>query len=190
MSDRPAPTPWTHVDLTPSLVVKLRDGDEHAGRMLASLYHDAILRFCWGYLGRREDAEDACQEVFWRVLRADEVPDNFRAWLYRIARNYCLNVIRDRGRREEKVGANLPTEPGEVRMITGNLTRLVRGEHQARMIDLIQQLPETQREILRLRYTEGLSRAEVAQILDLPESIVKSRLFEGVKRLRELASEL
>ena len=49
-------------------------------------------------------------------------------------------------------------------------------------------LTDEQREVLRLRYVENLSRGEIAEILDQPESLVKSRLFEGLKRLREEAA--
>ena len=51
-------------------------------------------------------------------------------------------------------------------------------------------LSEAQREAIRLRYVEDLSRAEIAEVLDLPESVVKSRLFESLKKLREQASLL
>ena len=74
--------------------------------------------------------------------------------------------------------------------LTGHLTRLVRNEQRSRLSDLVRQLPDSQREVLRLRYVEGLGRAEVAEVLDLSESVVKSRLFEGLKRLREQASPL
>ena len=51
-------------------------------------------------------------------------------------------------------------------------------------------LEESQREVLRLRYVEDLSRLEIAEVLDIPESVVKSRIFEGLKKLREHASRL
>src|SRR5262245_15072636 len=115
-------------DLTPSLVVGLRRGDAEAALLLDRLYRDRMFRFAWGYLGAVQDAEDAVQEIFSRVLEARTVPDDFRLWLYRVARNHCLNRLRSRGRRRD--GARLPsTEPaGE---LTGPLSRLLRDERLA-----------------------------------------------------------
>jgi len=67
---------------------------------------------------------------------------------------------------------------------TGNLTRLLKRENWSRVNHLIKTLPQTQREALSLRYGEGLSRGEIAEVLELPSSVVKSRLFEGLKKLR------
>lgn len=172
-------------DLTPSLVVRLRAGDATAGVVLDDVYRQPMLRFCLGYLGRLQDAEDAMQEVFCRVLQATDVPDNFRAWLYRVARNYCLNVIRTRERHPARA---LPPDSQLDADWTGHLTRLVRQEERSRLGHLIGALPLGQREALRLRYAEGFSRSDIAYVLDVPESVIKSRLFEGLKRLREHGS--
>jgi RNA polymerase sigma-70 factor (ECF subfamily) len=175
-------------DLTPSLVSKLRAGDGGAGAMLDQLYRRPMMRFCWGYLGRAEDAEDAVQDVFCKVLRAAEVPENFRAWMYKIARNHCRNILRGRARRQDAWA--LPPDLQLDADTTGDLTRLVNQELRSRMVYLVSALPAAQREVLRLRYAEGLSRAEIAYVLEMPESLVKSRLFEGLKKLREHTSLL
>lgn len=173
-------------DLTPSLVGKLRAGDAAAGTLLVELYYKPMIRFCWSYLGSTEDAEDAVQEVFCKVLKASEVPANFRAWLYKIARNHCLNVLRGRARRPDA----RPLAPSAAvdADLTGNLTRLVKQELRARMFHLVSALPVTHRESLRLRYVEGLSRGEIAYVLELSEGQVKERIFDGLRRLREHSS--
>lgn len=175
-------------DLTPSLVAKLRGGDAQAGALLDAVYRQAMTRFCQGYLGRVEEAEDAVQEVFCKVLRAELVPSNFRAYLYKIARNHCRNVLRARDRRRD--GLMLPPTSQLAGRSTGTLTRLVKQELRSRVIHLLGALPAAQGEVLRLRYAEGLSRAEIAYVLEVPESVVKSRLFEGLKKLREHTSLL
>ena len=171
------------VDLTPSLVGRLRAGDASAGGVLNDLYRQPILRFCRSYLGNAADAEDAVQAVFGKVLTAKEVPENVRAWLYKIARHQCLDALRQRGRRREAHGLPADSRIEEVR--TGELTRLVRQEQRSRVMHLVRALPAQQREVLCLHYREGLSRAEIGYALDLPESVVKSRLFEGLEKLRE-----
>jgi RNA polymerase sigma-70 factor (ECF subfamily) len=182
--DQQGPRP----DLTPSLVVRLRAGEATAGGLLNDLYREPMLRFCWGYLGNEQDAEDAVQEVFCNVLRTGGVPENFRAWLYKIARRHCLNVLRGYARRRD--ASPLPSDSRLGADQTGNLTRLVRREQRSRVAHLVEALPADQREVLRMRYVEKLPRAEIAYVLDLPESVVKSRLFEGSKKLRDHTSLL
>jgi RNA polymerase sigma-70 factor, ECF subfamily len=173
-------------DMTPSLVIRLRQGDPEAGGLLQALYRDAMIRFCRGHLGAMDDAEDAAQEVFCKVIQARQVPDDFRVWLYRVARNHCLNLLRARGRRRDR--ARLPSGSDLAAAGTGTLTRLVEEEDEAVMARSLEALPEPQREALRLRYAEGLSREEIGRVLDVPASVVKSRLYEGLKRLRDGAA--
>ena len=175
-------------DGTPLLVARLRAGDAEAATLLNRLYRQAMIRFCWGYLENVEEAEDATQEVFWKVLQADQVPDGFRAWLYKVARNHCLNALRHRGRRHDR--QVLPPDSQLGAGLTGNLTRLAKRELRSRISHFVGALPAGQREVLRLRYAEELSRAEIAKVLEIPEALVKSRLYEGLKKLREHTSFL
>jgi RNA polymerase sigma factor (sigma-70 family) len=174
-------------DLTPSLVVRLRSGEEGAGAYLNELYRDALLRCCWGYLGRMEEAEDAVQDICYKVLVAETIPDGFRPWLYRIARNHCNNLLRDRLRRKDVGELPMPSQVHEE--LTGQLTHLVKVEEQSQLNDLVAMLPEPDREVLRLRYVEDLQRSEIAEILEVSESVVKSRLYIGLQRLREAAAD-
>ena len=146
------------------------------------LYREPIYRFCCAYLEDVEEAEDAVQEVFCRVLQAKQVPDNFRAWLYQITRNYCLDVKRKWIRRGPQ--GVLPSESRLGEALTGHLARLLKQEEQARMMQVLATLPESEREILSLRYSAGMSRDQIAELLELTTSVVKSRLFEGLKKLR------
>jgi RNA polymerase sigma-70 factor (ECF subfamily) len=68
--------------------------------------------------------------------------------------------------------------------LTGPLTALVRNERWDRLRGIVNELPANQREVLHLRYAEGLSRAEIAEILELDEKLVKSRLFHAMEKLR------
>jgi RNA polymerase sigma-70 factor, ECF subfamily len=173
-------------DLTPTLLTCLRAGDPEAGVQLDALYRRNLVRFCGGYLGNAAEVEDVVQDVFCRVLTSPTVPDNFRAWIYQVARNRCLDVLRARGRRRDD--QDLPDDSRLQADLTGNLTRLVRRELRSRLHHLVAGLTAGQREVLRLRYVEGLSRAEIAQVLEVPETLVKSRLFEGLEKLRDHSS--
>jgi len=180
VSDDPDQTAW--------LVRRLRGGEADVAVQLDRMYREPLLRFCWGYLGSMEEAEDALQEIWYKVLTAPHVPDSFRPWIYKTSRNHCLNLLRHRARRKD--GKALAGASQIAASMTGNLTKLLQEELEEQLRAEVEALPAAQQEVLRLRYVEGLSRADIAEVLDTPESLVKSRLFEGVKRLRDLHPNL
>jgi len=173
-------------EVTRTLIHQLRQGDDQAGKLLDALYRCRLLRFCNGYLGDREEAEDVVQEVFCRVLTSGAVPECFRAWIYQIARNRCLDLLRIEKRRGGS--EELPMDAQLAARLTGNLTRIVRLEQQRRLVHALASLPLHQQEVIRLRYIEGLSRAEIARVLEIEESVVKSRIYEGLEVLRRQAA--
>lgn len=173
---------------TSILVDLLRRKDPAAALVLNDTYRQALLRFCWGYLNNLEEAEDAVQEIWVKVIQAEKVPDTFRPWLYKVARNHCLNLLRTRVRRREAHAPPLDSQMPD--SLSGQLTRLANDEVRAQLAKLVQDLPDAQREVLRLRYVEGLQRPEIAEVLDIPEKLVKTRLFETLKRLREQVNGL
>jgi RNA polymerase sigma-70 factor (ECF subfamily) len=169
-------------DLTPSLVVQLRGGEPEASRLLEELYRLRLTRFCLGYLGNKEEAEDVVQDVFLKVLSSATVPENFRAWIYEISRNRCHDRLRAQNRRPDDQPFSSFSQYAD--QLTGGLTRLVKGEQRARLWERLAALPSEQREVLLLRYTEGLSRPEIAQVLGIPEKLVKHRIYNGLEKLR------
>ena len=176
------------LDLTPADVIRLRQGDPDAAALLDRLYRERLLRFCWGYLSRMDEAEDAVQDIWHKVLQASEVPNRFRAWVYRIARNHCNNLVRNRKRRKDQAALPPASEIGDA--LTGQLTRLLKHEDLSRLRTMVESLSEAHREVLRLRYVENLGYSEIAMVLDIPKSVAKSRVFEGMKKLREQADLL
>jgi RNA polymerase sigma-70 factor (ECF subfamily) len=174
-------------DFSMTLVRRLRKGDDEAGEKLQDLYRVTLVRFAQRYLGDLHDAEDAVQDVFARILTSKAEPLNFRLWAYRIARNVCLNQLRSTGRRKD--GLLLSTAFDVAVEKAGALTGIVRAEDAAELAATLDKLSEAQREVLVLRHFEGLGREEIATVLELPVSVVKSRLFEGVNRLRQLEED-
>lgn len=168
-------------DVTPSLVARLRAGDHDAGALLVAAYAEPLRRFAARYVGDA-DARDVVQEVFCEVLASRTVPDDFRAWVYRSVRNRALNVVRGRRRRPAE---RLVTAAPIAADATGIPTALAREEDAARAAAAVRTLSPRQQEVLHLRYGEGLARAEIAKVLDVPESVVKSRLYEAVRALEK-----
>lgn len=184
-SSRPDSQPH---EATLFLVQRLRRKEPDAAVELNRLYREPLLRFCVGYLNQVEEAEDAVQDITCKVLAAGDLPDQFRPWLYKIARNHCLNLLRTRVARKDRAALPSPSQLADA--LTGHLTRLAKDEVRGKLSEKVLSLPDSQREVLRLRYVEDLSRAEIAEVLEIPESTVKTRLFEVMKKLRDYADEL
>ena len=167
----------------------IETGDPRASEWLDRHRRPMLLRFCRGYLGDRDAAEDVAQETLVRALSRREAPDNLRAWLFTIARNLCHNRLRGAGR--DPVKAALLEDDQFVASMTGPLTGVLRAERIRRLRETLEQLTPLQEETLRLRHLEGLSREEIAQLQESSVDTVKTRLFEAMKALRRLAdSEL
>lgn len=166
----------------PDLLNQLRSGAPGAAEAFDRTYRAGLVRFANGYLRSLDEAEDAVQDVFAKVWKTEHSPDNLRVWLYAVTRNHCLNLLRGKGRRPDAVPMRSDIELAA--SCTGQPTRIARIEEYQRIERLVSALSDREREILRMRYGEELSRDEIATILEVPVSTVKSRLFEVMKKLR------
>ncbi|HKH23333.1 MAG TPA: sigma-70 family RNA polymerase sigma factor [Solirubrobacterales bacterium] len=166
-----------------NLVALTRKGHQHAFDMLVERYQSRLLGFCRQMLGSTEDAEDVLQEVFvaaFNAMVADERPIAVRPWLYRIARNRCLNHLRK------------PTADGQDTMDThphmnGVTTheRVQNREEFRNLLSDVGKLPETQRSALLLREIDAMSYEEIAQAMDTTVPGVKSLLVRARIALAE-----
>ncbi len=180
-------------------LARARAGDEDAFRELTDPYRRELQLHCYRILGSVQDAEDLVQETLlaaWRGLEAFEGRSSVRAWLYRIATNRCLNVLRDRARRPREVQAMVEppeptrrTEPIWVEPYPDVLFEEIAdrspgppARYEARetielaFIVALQRLPPRQRAALVLRDVLGFRTAEIADMLDTGEASVKGAL--------------
>lgn len=184
------------------LMVRCQTGDAQAFSDLYSRYRLPISRYAGRILGDGDAVDDVMQETFLRAYSARDrfLPDRrFSAWLYTIAHNLCANELR---RREAQPGISLsttlqvplgdndseevelhetiadPCEPVERRLERRELAELVR--------QATDQLPLAQREVVRLRFTQGLMYGDISAVLGCSLGTVKSRLHHAIGRLREL----
>ena len=162
------------------LVTQLRRGNEAAFEVLYNRHHAAVLSYCRHMLGSRDEAEDALQQTFVSAhadLIASDKPIRFKAWVYAIARNRCLSILRAR---REQPSADLE------RISTAGLGDEV--QHRADLKELLsdmQELPEDQRAALILSELGDLSHAEVAEVIECEVSKVKSLVFQARSGLIE-----
>jgi RNA polymerase sigma factor (sigma-70 family) len=162
------------------LVAQVRRGNEAAFEVLYDRHHAAVLSYCRHMLGSRDEAEDALQQAFVSAhgdIVASDKPIRFKAWIYAIARNRCLSVLR--ARRE------IPSDNLE-RVSTAGLGEEV--QHRADLKELLadmQELPEDQRAALILSELGDLSHAEVAEVIECEVAKVKSLVFQARSGLIE-----
>jgi RNA polymerase sigma factor (sigma-70 family) len=167
------------------LVALIRRGHHGAFEALMQRYQPRLLAFCRHMLGSQEDAEDVLQEVFaaaFNAICADERPINARPWLYRIARNRCLNHLR----RPQPAGQDsMDVFVRDAGTTTADTVH--KREEFRQLVADVQELPETQRTALLLREIDALSYDQIAEAMDTTVPSVKSLLVRARVSLAEAA---
>jgi RNA polymerase sigma factor (sigma-70 family) len=165
------------------LIAMARGGNPGAFETIVDRYQGRLLGFCRQMLGSTEDAEDVLQEVFvnaYRAMLADEREINLRPWLYRIARNRCLNLLR-------KPSADAQESMDMVPEVEAASTaeKVHNREEFRQIISDVNKLPETQRSALLLREMDALSYEEIADAMETTVPSVKSLLVRARISLAE-----
>jgi RNA polymerase sigma-70 factor (ECF subfamily) len=180
------------------LVSKLRRRDPVAFEALVRMHQDRVYDFCVRMVTDREEAFDLTQEIFFSIhqnLEKFRADSKLITWIFRIAKNQCLNRLkylkrRGRGRSEEFGEANelsivaslgAPQQPDDV----------LSAQSDRKFVHLaIAQLDEDQRVLVVLRDVEGLSYDEIMEITELAEGTVKSRLHRAREKLAGILATL
>src|SRR3954466_12671700 len=181
----PARSPLLRLQGDEKLVALIRRGNHAAFEALVDRYNSRLLAFCRHMLGSTEDAEDVLQEVFtaaFNAICADDRPINARPWLYRIARNRCLNHLR----RPQHAGQDSMDVFERDGGATTADTVHTREEFRQIVAD-VQELPETQRTALLLREIDALSYEQISEAMDTTVPSVKSLLVRARVSLAEAA---
>ncbi len=165
------------------LIAMARSGNAGAFETIVDRYQPRLLGFCRQMLGSTEDAEDVLQEVFvnaYRAMLADEREINLRPWLYRIARNRCLNHLR-------KPTADAQESMDMVPMVEAASTaeKVSNREEFRQLLSDVGKLPETQRTALLLREMDAMSYEEIAAAMETSVPSVKSLLVRARISLAE-----
>jgi len=176
--------PWPLRDAWLSrLLVRARGGDREAFRDLYRVLYGPVSRYVRRRVASPADAEDLVGQVFFRLLESLERFDSRRGsvltYTLSMARNALIDEARGRrGQVPEEAAAAIPDAGA------GPLERLLGEEDAARVRAELARLPAETRELLMLRFGDGLRFAEVAQLMGLSEAAVRQRTSRAVRELR------
>jgi len=163
------------------LVEKAKQGDSHAFAALVERYYLSIYRFSFKWCGNQADAEDTTQDVCIKLGRSINGFDGraeFSSWVFRIT----LNTVRDLARKQERRKRKLNNFAQTIENIyTPDPTReLTRQQLWQKVLDL----PDKQRDVIMLVYSEGLNHRRAAEILGCSEKTVSWHVHEAKKALK------
>ena len=167
------------------LVGRVKKGEVSAFAILVEKYEREIFEYSYFLIGDREEALDMTQETFLKAytniktLRREE---DFKFWLRRIARNLCFKRIK-KMRREKEV---MERQREETLSLD---SYVIKKEREERVKRALNKLPEKMKEIIILRDIEGLSYKEIKEILNIPMSLVKVRIFRARNLLKRILEE-
>lgn len=158
--------------------------DEGQFSALYEKYANDVLRFSFFYLGDRQQAEDVTQDVFVRLLtRApDLAPGKEKAWLLKVAMNRCRDIWRAAWVKRVVLGSPVM----ELTPAPGNLEDSLERQE---LLAAVRKLPADFRDAVLLHYYQGYAINEIAEMLNVPEGTISSRLSRGRKKLQEILKE-
>ena len=185
------------------LARQLMTGDANAFDRFVAHFRAKIFHYSWLMCGQREDAEDVAQETLLKVFESfDQLrePERIRPWVFRIARNACLMKRRKSvfaPAHELSLDEFLPAmnhENGHPKLQIADWSRLpdhqlIRSELRHLLDQAISELPENYKSVLLMRDVEELSTLETAEVLDLTEDVVKTRLHRARLAVRRKLDE-
>jgi len=170
-----------------------RGGDRRAFAELVELYKDKIYHLGYRMLNQKQEAEDIVQETFLRVyMNLERYDENqkFSTWIYRIATNLCIDRLR---KRKPSYSIDAEVTDGETTdwhallasKDAGPDEELILSETQTNIREAIQTLPEKYKAVVVLRYLHDMSLQEIADVLNMPVTTIKTRVHRGREFLRK-----
>ena len=168
------------------LIIQAQQGDRNAFGELVGRYYEHVIGVVYRLCGDTQIAQDATQEAFmraWVKLPSFQPRAPFRNWVYRIAVNTALDILRHKPEEsiENSIGMQIMAEKSP-----GPEAAYIEKEQADFLQGAVQALPEAARSVLVLREYGGLSYDEIAAVLEIPLGTVMSRLNYARSRLREM----
>jgi RNA polymerase sigma-70 factor, ECF subfamily len=177
-------------DLEISWIAASQRGDTRAFNRLVLKWEKRIYNVALRMLRDREEAAEAAQDAFllaFRNIRRFRLDSKFSTWMYRIVLNHCVTRLRQR---PPGVHFSLEHENGDLspapqlQVGENQLGDLMRREQRNRVLTALSHLPPDQQAVIELKFFQELKFEEIAEVLEVPLSTVKSRLYAGLEMLK------
>lgn len=178
---------------------RARSGDDSAFAALVRRYEAAAFNFAFRFLGDYDDAADVTQQGFVQLFHSLPTLDlsrPLRPWLFRIIRNRCIDVIRQR--RTVSLDSTTTDEDEQSDALAGQLVDQgplpdelsERADIQQLLVAAIMRLPPKYRDVVALRYAADLPFSDIAEVLDIPENTAKIHFHRAKALLRVALRDL
>jgi RNA polymerase sigma-70 factor (ECF subfamily) len=170
-----------------ALLDRWRGGDAEAGQALFQRHFDSI----YGFFETKceADADELVQSTFLACLRARDQfrkESSFRTYLFTIARHELYRVLRGR----QRDGARLDFELSSIaELVSTPGTRIARNQEHRQLVEALRALPVEQQTLLELHYWEDMDIAALADVFEMPQPTIRTRLHRARKALRERMAE-
>ena len=188
---------WRERDLELSdiqIIERTLGGETDAFNLLVRRWERQIYGLSLRMLGRDEEAKDATQETFlsaYRNLSKFRGEAKFSSWIYRIALNICNTRLRSRAKFTLSLDEQREMSGFELAADTDDLGSGIQQEQITRHVRrALQGLPSEMRQVIIMKEYEGLKFSEIAEVLGIPISTVKTRMYTGLSELRKRLSHL
>lgn len=177
------------------LIARFQAGDEKSFDALVHRYERKVRALCMHYLFDSQEVEDSAQEIFIKIYRGLNhfTPQaQFNTWLYRIAINHCLNVLRSKRRRQWLQPFSRFSKDRLIHLFESKgadddpLQEIERNERIQKVRAAIAALPEEQRTAVILHRYEGLSYQQIAEVMGCSVAAVEARLHRAKQKLFRL----
>lgn len=173
------------------LVERIRQGEQAALDLLYKRYSSPVYSLVWKILQNAEEAEDVALDVFWQVWRQADRYDPARgappAWIFTLARSRAIDRLRARNRREDRnISIDDPAvhiDPLDENAAPDQIVSFRQSRDAVRAA--MTKLSDVQREAVELAFLKGLTHVEIAEKLGQPLGTVKTRIRQGLIRLRK-----
>lgn len=173
------------------LIERIRKGEQPALDILYKRYSSPVYSLVWKILQNSEEAEDVALDVFWQVWRQADRYDPARgappAWIFTLARSRAIDRLRSRNRREDRTisidDPNLHFDPLDENASPDQVVSFRQNRDAVRAA--MDKLSNVQREAVELAFLKGMTHVEIAEKLGQPLGTVKTRIRQGLIRLRK-----
>ena len=182
-------------------IPKLKNWDDDAWDSLIDQFHGKLINFCKHSVRYQDEAEDIVQDIFVKaknniarfVTDSDSSMTKIDPWLWMIARNTLKDYYRKKNYREDRLQFPQPSQTASARNVlevidcgTGPRTKAGKQDHHKLLLEGLDKIDRKYADIILMRYIDGLSRKRMAELLDISEDTVKTRLRRGLEKLREI----